>query len=313
MNNIIQNELAIIIPFYKIVFLRDALQSLADQTDKRFTVYIGDDNSPDCPLKLIKEYSETLTLVYKRFHHNVGKSELTRQWDRCLKMINNEPWFMILGDDDYLSNDAVSGFYATIKSSTYHLSVLRFNFRIHNCKTNTVTEEITFCENEKPQDFISKLQRKEARASLSEYVFRVASYKKFGIRTYPCAFYSDNMMVFEFAESSPIVNVHFGHVFIRLSDYNISGNAMFNKCLEDASHFFYTDLLKNYSYTFSKSQKQPFLNYLFDGLILKTTQIRTLLAFGIIYRNSNLKTTIRFFILWVKNKMSTALIRLFQK
>jgi hypothetical protein len=39
--------LAIIIPYYKLCFFEENLQSLAAQTDKRFKVYIGDDASPE--------------------------------------------------------------------------------------------------------------------------------------------------------------------------------------------------------------------------------------------------------------------------
>ena len=44
--------LAIVIPYYKIIFFEKTLESLAQQTDKRFRVYIGDDASPDSPEKL---------------------------------------------------------------------------------------------------------------------------------------------------------------------------------------------------------------------------------------------------------------------
>lgn len=37
--------LAIIIPYYKFTFFEATLQSLANQTDQRFKVYIGDDAS----------------------------------------------------------------------------------------------------------------------------------------------------------------------------------------------------------------------------------------------------------------------------
>ena len=45
--------LAIIIPYYKIVFFEETLKSLSEQTDKRFKVYIGDDASPENPANLI--------------------------------------------------------------------------------------------------------------------------------------------------------------------------------------------------------------------------------------------------------------------
>lgn len=39
--------LAIVIPYYKLTFFEETLQSLANQSDKRFKVYIGDDASPE--------------------------------------------------------------------------------------------------------------------------------------------------------------------------------------------------------------------------------------------------------------------------
>lgn len=41
--------LAIIIPYYKLAFFEENLQSLSNQTDQRFKVYIGDDASPETP------------------------------------------------------------------------------------------------------------------------------------------------------------------------------------------------------------------------------------------------------------------------
>ena len=46
--------LAIIIPYYKLTFFEDTLESLANQTDKLFKVYIGDDASPENPTDLLE-------------------------------------------------------------------------------------------------------------------------------------------------------------------------------------------------------------------------------------------------------------------
>ena len=46
MSRSVKNNLAIIIPGFKINFLETLFQSLVKQTDKRFNVYVGDDASP---------------------------------------------------------------------------------------------------------------------------------------------------------------------------------------------------------------------------------------------------------------------------
>ena len=58
--------LAIVIPYFKLTFFEATLQSLANQTDKRFKVYIGDDASPESPIFLLENEEELfLRLFYK--------------------------------------------------------------------------------------------------------------------------------------------------------------------------------------------------------------------------------------------------------
>jgi glycosyltransferase involved in cell wall biosynthesis len=52
--------LAIIIPYYKLTFFDATLESLANQNDNRFTVYIGDDNSTESPLAVLGNYEHKL-------------------------------------------------------------------------------------------------------------------------------------------------------------------------------------------------------------------------------------------------------------
>jgi hypothetical protein len=78
------------------------LLSLKNQTNKQFTVYIGNDASSEDPSELLKKYNHDFAFRYKKFDSNQGSISLTKQWERCLKLIGDEPWVMILGDDDKL-------------------------------------------------------------------------------------------------------------------------------------------------------------------------------------------------------------------
>ena len=69
--------LAIVIPYYKIQFFEETLRSLANQTDKRFMVYIGDDASPDDPLELLQRFSGQFPFEYHRFETNTGAVSYT--------------------------------------------------------------------------------------------------------------------------------------------------------------------------------------------------------------------------------------------
>lgn len=47
-------KLAIVIPYYKIDYFEETIKSVAQQTDRNFMLYIGNDKSPDNPLPVIE-------------------------------------------------------------------------------------------------------------------------------------------------------------------------------------------------------------------------------------------------------------------
>ena len=82
--------LAIIIPYFKINFFEKTLESLAQQTDQRFQVYIGDDASPVPPTELLENYQGKFSFTYRRFTENLGSISLAKQWERCIAMMQEE-------------------------------------------------------------------------------------------------------------------------------------------------------------------------------------------------------------------------------
>jgi glycosyltransferase involved in cell wall biosynthesis len=103
--------LAIVIPYFKVTFFEETINSLAGQTNKNFKVYIGDDASPECPKKILKEFESKLNFKYQKFENNLGSISLVQQWNRCIDLIEDEEWIMILGDDDFLEETVVENWY----------------------------------------------------------------------------------------------------------------------------------------------------------------------------------------------------------
>ena len=69
-----RKKIAIIIPAYKSRFLQQTLASIAAQTDKAFTVYIGDDASPHDLKNIVCLYQDKLDIVYHRFEDELGRT-----------------------------------------------------------------------------------------------------------------------------------------------------------------------------------------------------------------------------------------------
>lgn len=247
--------LAIVIPYYKIVFFKENLQSLAIQTDKRFKVYIGDDASPIDPTYLLEIYRNQFEFVYHRFENNLGCTSLTQQWDRCIALTENEEWIMILGDDDMLGKNVVEEFYNKYAEFKDSSNLIRFASKQINEKTKIDSEIFTHPKWEKSTDFYIKKQLGEVRSSLSECVFSRKVYNKFGFRNYPLAWHSDDLAWIEFADSKLVFAINEAVVEFRMSFDNISGKTTNFKQKALAEFYFKSDLLSEKFILFNNNQK----------------------------------------------------------
>jgi glycosyltransferase involved in cell wall biosynthesis len=215
--------LAIVIPAYKNTFLRELLESLANQTSNRFRVYIGNDNSPYKLDDIVKDYREKINLVYKKFPNNLGSVSLVQQWDRCISMVEEEEWIWLLGDDDKLSENCVSSFYETLETFD-EPCLLRFDKVVIDTYSNIVTE-VEHPESVSFSEYLEEVCVQRRRISLPEYVFPKTLYNKFHFKDWPLAWGSDKAAWLEFVgETNCLRKVKNGKLFFRMSNENISSN-----------------------------------------------------------------------------------------
>lgn len=120
-------ELAVVIPAYKDTYFRLALQSLADQTDKRFKVYIGDDASPFNLKPIADSFANQLDISYTRFNNNIGAEKLVDQWKRCIALTKNEKWLWLFSDDDIADITCVENFLHIVSVNIDQFDVYRYN------------------------------------------------------------------------------------------------------------------------------------------------------------------------------------------
>ncbi|OWR15752.1 glycosyltransferase family 2 protein [Chryseobacterium sp. VAUSW3] len=217
------NKLAIVIPYYKMVFFEETLKSVASQTDKRFTLYIGNDASPDDPFPLIDKYFPDGSYNYIDYKENLGGKNLAMQWERILENVTEE-WFHILGDDDVISENFVEEFYKDMPVIIQkECNVVKFS----QCWINENGERITdFTDYEQlidPADNIGYKIMKAERSSLSEHIFRKKQYLKFNFKKFPLAWATDDVAVLEFSERKYIYFIRNSKVLVRVSNENISG------------------------------------------------------------------------------------------
>ena len=264
--------LAIIIPFYKLAYFEETIQSLANQSDQRFKVYIGDDASPECPKKIIEKYQDKFDVNYYRFNENLGSKSLTKQWQRCIDLSKSEKWIMILGDDDVLGSDVVAEFYKKIPViDKEEIKVVRYSSQLINDKNENISTAYTHPRIEKSTTFLIKKVRSQTRSSLSEYIFNKEKVLQVGFKDYPLGWYSDDMAVLEFSDFNTIYTINEAIVFVRFSLLSISGDLAVSREKNKAKFLFYYSLLSGNF--FSKDQVQILFPKLFQTYLSERKQV----------------------------------------
>jgi glycosyltransferase involved in cell wall biosynthesis len=214
-------KLAIVIPAFKIAFLKKALDSISNQTIKDFNLYIGDDNSPYDLQTVIDNFDFLIPVTYKKFDDNIGKQSLVKSWERCISLSNREPWIWLFADDDMMGTDCVESFYEISPKTE---NVYRFNIALID-ESDAILEKVDYPELEESNEFlVSKLEYRY-NSCMSNIIFSRQSYETSeGFVDFPLGWGSDDASILKFAEKGQIVTMHGGNVFWRQSSENISAN-----------------------------------------------------------------------------------------
>lgn len=265
--------LAIVIPYYKLTFFEETLQSLANQTDKRFKVYIGDDASPENPITLLEKYKGQFDFVYQRFEINLGRISLTKQWDRCIALSGEEEWIMILGDDDVLEESIVASWYKKHGMFCGKSNLIRFASKIINEDGQMISQIYKHPEWEIAINSFYRKLKGNNRSSLSEYFFSRVMYLKYGFYDFPLGWYSDDQAWLNFSDNKSIFSINESIVYIRFSNYSISGSNEHNYQKELASTLFFKKLISELLFLFKENQQLDLLRF-YESAIKKYRKLR---------------------------------------
>ena len=216
------NQLAIVIPAYKGLFLRQSFESIAQQTDKRFTVYVGDDASPDNIKQICDDFTDRFDLVYTRFNENLGHKSLVAQWNRCIGK-SSEPWIWLFCDDDVMEPKCVEMFYKTIDHEKEKFSVLRFNTLTINDDGKVININPPHPLTESGSQFIYHRFKNQRLSYVSEYIFSRKSYtENKGMIDFPIAWCADEASWLAFSKNGEILTIQEAYVLWRRGAYNIT-------------------------------------------------------------------------------------------
>lgn len=220
-----KTKLAVVIPAYKKIFFRQTLESLAKQSDRRFKVYVGDDDSPEELQPVVDEYSALLDITYVRFGMNLGRKDLVAHWRRCLEMVGNEDFVCLFSDDDIMEENCIGQFYACLENNPDY-DVYHFNINIIDKAGTVISEPELFPEYISPVKFFEELYMGHIDARMPEFIFRTSILKSKGFVSFPRAYRSDNATVISCSSGTGIRTIagHDAKVLWRESGINMSSS-----------------------------------------------------------------------------------------
>ena len=187
-----KDELAIVIPAYKITFFKSTLDSIADQTCKNFTLYIGDDASKDDFCELVENYKERINIVYKRFDENLGQKDLVAHWNRCIDLVRKEEWIWFFSDDDLMEPGCVELFYKHIEKHQDD-TLLHFNVQVINEADINLYKPRKFRSHFSTMEFFSKRLNNKISSMGMDFIFKKKAFEKVNrFQSFDLAWSSDN-------------------------------------------------------------------------------------------------------------------------
>ena len=214
-------EIAIVMPVYKNEFFEEAFQSVINQTDSNFHVYIGNDGGDRKIEKILHSFGELQNVTYRYFDENLGRTSLTAHWNRCLDMVGEENWVWLFSDDDVMDEDCIENFRKT-QATNPDISLFRFN-------SIKFTNDILLRENTFPpklslSEFLPIKFNYLQESYAIEYIFHKSLLKEIGaFPDFPLGWCADDLFWIQCMKYSDIVTIPDSLVYWRYSDLNISG------------------------------------------------------------------------------------------
>lgn len=218
------SNLAIVIPAYKIDFFEYVLQSLANQTDKRFKVYVGIDASKSDFESLIRKYLSDIDIVFQQFKENMGGINLVAQWNRCLDMIGDEEWIWMFSDDDMMEPTCVENFYKEIDNGADY-DLYHFDVDIIDENNKVVKHTPSYPEVLDSVSFLKGKNSAKLDSFVVEYIFRRSTFERLdGFQYFDMAWGTDIATWAKLGRKKGIKTIHGAKVLWRQSSLNITPN-----------------------------------------------------------------------------------------
>lgn len=234
------------VPIYKSVFLKQALESLINQSYKNLEIILVNDCSPFEVKPIVNSFSDS-RIKYFENPKNVGGSNLVFVWNQCLQIATGEV-FILFSDDDIYDPFFIEKMVILVEKN---LDVDVFRARVEvideENRIKEIAKEVPFKESY--LDYLLGRLKSERQHYMPDLVFRrKVLIEKGGFINFPLAWYSDEATCLNLCLGKSIITTNEVLVKWRFSEINISSKGSFLQRIEAAYEFHHWLIQKLISY-----------------------------------------------------------------
>lgn len=213
--------LDVVVPAWRGAYLRETLESLARQEDRRFRVLVGDDASPDDLASVCGAFADRMEIHHHRFPSNLGGSDLVAQWTRCVEL-GDSPWVWLFSDDDVASPGCVGALRRALGAGA---PLARLDLAVVGCSGETLDVPPAPPSRESAGEFLWQRFKRRRESFAVEYGFRRDDWRRTGgFARMPAAWCADDATWWRLARIDGIRHAEGGLVGWRWSGTNISAS-----------------------------------------------------------------------------------------
>lgn len=239
-----------VLPAYKAKYLKEAIDSILNQTYTSFELIIVNDASPEGLDSIVSSYKDKRIQYYKN-EHNIGGKDLVAQWNHCITYAKGK--FLILAsDDDVYSHEYLEKMDVVVEK---YPEVNVFRPRVKRVDSNGKILHIEGFEGEhlSKVEYLYAWTNQWIGSGIPFYIFnREALMAIGGFVNYPLAWFSDDATILKLSDKGVVIYNKTLFTF-RYSTENISTAQNSKKSLSakyKATKLFYDEhmsFINNYS------------------------------------------------------------------
>ena len=219
-----------LVPSYKASFLKEALESIKNQTYTDFKVLVSDDCSPE-NLKPIYEKvcGNDPRFAFRRNEANMGGKSLVSHWNLLVDLCDTE--YLIMASDDDVYEPKFLEEIDMLVEKYPKVDILRAKARrVENGKQVLTDEAIPEMQNQ--SDFLQYFGVKEMVLCLANYVFKTNALKRMKcFPDFPTAAFSDSAAAIYLSKNGIATTKEILFTF-RISNENLSCAKNYSKNTE---------------------------------------------------------------------------------